>query len=125
VLYVEDNAVNAILVEQLLARWPLVRLVVAPDGGTGLAQARALAPKLVLLDMQLPDMTGFDVLRRLKADAATHDLPVVALSADAVPEDVSAARAAGAMDYWTKPIDFDVFLSGVQRLMAGPPAPAH
>jgi PAS domain S-box-containing protein len=124
VLYVEDNAVNAILVEQLLARWPLVRLVVAPDGGTGLVQARALEPRLVLLDMQLPDMSGFDVLRRLQADPLTRGVPVVALSADAVPEDVAATRDAGATDYWTKPIDFDVFLSGVQRLLAGPAGPA-
>jgi PAS domain S-box-containing protein len=118
VLYIEDNAVNAMLVEQLLARWPAVRLVVAEDGATGLAQAVALNPDVVLLDMQLPDMDGLQVLQRLKADEATRALPVVVLSANAVPDDMQAARDAGALDYWTKPVDLDGFLAGMQRLLA-------
>jgi PAS domain S-box-containing protein len=118
VLYIEDNAVNAVLVEQLLARWPAVRLVVAEDGTTGLAQAPALKPDVVLLDMQLPDMDGLQVLQRLKADEATRGLPVVVLSANAVPDDMQAARKAGALDYWTKPVDLDRFLAGMRRLLA-------
>jgi CheY-like chemotaxis protein/anti-sigma regulatory factor (Ser/Thr protein kinase) len=117
VLYIEDNTINAILVEQLLARWPGVQLVVAADGGSGLERAHALHPDLVLLDMQLPDMEGLEVLRRLKSDEATRDLVVVILSANAVHEDMVAAHAAGAVDYWTKPIDFDRFVDGMRRLL--------
>ncbi|MGM9490291.1 ATP-binding protein [Ideonella sp. YS5] len=120
VLYVEDNPLNVILVEQLLSRWPGVQLVTAADGGAGLERARTLQPDLVLLDMQLPDMSGLDVLRQLKADPATRAITVVALSASAVPQDVSEARASGALDYWTKPIDFDAFLQGTARLLERP-----
>jgi CheY-like chemotaxis protein len=67
--------------------------------------------------MQLPDMAGLDVLRRLKAAPATRDLTVVALSASAVPEDVAATRAAGAVDFWTKPIDFECFVEGMRKLL--------
>jgi PAS domain S-box-containing protein len=128
VLYIEDNPINVILVRQLLSRWPDVELVTASDGAAGLAQADALRPDAVLLDMQLPDMTGLAVLRRLKADAATRDIPVVALSASATAPEVEAARAAGAADYWTKPIDFEGFLAGMRQLLQreggrGAPAP--
>jgi CheY-like chemotaxis protein/nitrogen-specific signal transduction histidine kinase len=117
VLYIEDNPINVILVEQLLARWPGAQLVTAADGAAGLERARALHPDVLLLDIQLPDMSGLEVLRRLKADEATHDITVVALSASAVPQDVAAARAAGALDYWTKPIDFDEFISRMGQLL--------
>ncbi len=117
VLYIEDNPVNAILVEQLLARWPKVQLIVAPDGTTGLERARAAHPDLVLLDMQLPDMGGLEVLQRLKGDPATQHLRCVALSASALPQEVEQARQAGALDYWTKPIDFGLFADGMRRLL--------
>lgn len=128
VLYVEDNPINVILVRQLLSRWPRVELITAHDGAAGLAQAGALRPDAILLDMQLPDMTGLAVLQRLKADEATRDITVVALSASATPPEVEAARAAGAADYWTKPIDFEGFLSGMRQLLQrdgghGTPAP--
>jgi PAS domain S-box-containing protein len=117
VLYVEDNAVNALLVEHLLWRWPGVRVTTAPDGRSGIAQALAIRPAVVLLDMQLPDMTGLDVLRRLRSEPATSAIPVVALSASALPVEVEAAIDAGAVDYWTKPIDVDVFVAGMARLL--------
>jgi signal transduction histidine kinase/CheY-like chemotaxis protein len=117
VLYVEDNPVNAVLVEQLLARWPKVRTVVAPDGQSGLERARTLRPDLVLLDMELPDMHGMAVLRALKADPATRDVPVVVLSASACAVSQQAARDAGALHYWTKPIDFDRFVDGMRELL--------
>ncbi|UUX95038.1 ATP-binding protein [Aquabacterium sp. J223] len=110
VLYIEDNPVNAMLVIQLLARWPSVRVEVSTDGQTGLRRARELKPDLLLLDMQLPDMPGLEVMQRLRADPATCTLTVVALSASAMPEEVEAARHAGAIAYWTKPIDFERFL---------------
>lgn len=129
VLYIEDNPINVILVQQLLSRWPQVHLVTAGDGAQGLERARVLRPDTVLLDMQLPDLHGIAVLRQLKADEATRDIVVVALSASATPAEVAAARAAGAADYWTKPIDFDRFIAGMRQLLARddepgpPPAP--
>src|SRR5690606_11659564 len=72
VLYIEDNPVNATLVEGLLSPWPKVRLVIAPDGTSGMAQAVALQPDLVLLDMQLPDTDGLQVLAALQADDRTR-----------------------------------------------------
>lgn len=122
VLYIEDNPINAILVERLLARWPEVHLVVAADGRAGLERARTLSPKVVLLDMQLPDMNGLGVLQRLRADESTRHIPVIALSATAAAEDVADMRAAGAVDYWTKPIDFKRFVDGMRALLCVPPA---
>jgi len=118
VLYIEDNSVNLLLVEQLLSRWSEVRLVQAEDGASGLELARTLQPDLILLDLQLPDVSGLDLLRRLRSEPVTRDLKVVALSADALPEDVAAAHAAGAAAYWTKPLDFESFLRGVQGVLA-------
>jgi len=117
VLYVEDNDVNALLVEQILARWVDLRFVRAHDGASGLALARSLQPELLLLDMQLPDIDGEEVLRRVKADASTCRLRVVALSASAMPEEVARASRLGADEYWTKPLAVDRFLADVARLM--------
>lgn len=120
VLYIEDNPVNLMLVEQLLARWSGVLLVQAEDGASGIDLARSLRPDLVLLDMQLPDMDGFAVLDSLRADPATSDLTVVAVSASAMPESVAQARAHGVAEYWTKPLDFDRFLADMHRLLTTP-----
>jgi signal transduction histidine kinase/ActR/RegA family two-component response regulator len=118
VLYIEDNPVNVMLVEAMLDGWPEVRLAGAELGARGIAQARALKPDLVLLDMQLPDMSGLDVIRALRADPETRDLRIVVLSASAMPEEVDQARSAGADDYWTKPLDYAAFLEGVGRMLA-------
>jgi CheY-like chemotaxis protein/anti-sigma regulatory factor (Ser/Thr protein kinase) len=117
VLYIEDNPVNGQLVEQMLGRWPQVRLVQAEDGASGLALARTLLPNLVLLDMHLPDMDGLALLHTLRNSAETCQLPVVALSASAMPDEVAAALAGGASDYWTKPLDFLRFTTDVLRLL--------
>jgi PAS domain S-box-containing protein len=113
-LYVEDNAVNVLVVRELLALRPGITLHVAADGRTGIEAARRHRPGLVLADMQLPDMDGHALLRSLRA--AGHRGPVVALSANAMPEAVAQARAAGFDDYWTKPIDVKRFLAGLDRL---------
>jgi PAS domain S-box-containing protein len=123
VLYIEDNAVNALLVEQLLSRWPGVRYVHADTGATGLALARHLRPDLVLLDMQLGDIDGYEVLHRLRGEAATSALQVVALSANAMAEDIARTRRSGADDYWTKPIDSARFLADVRGLLPGDAVP--
>jgi len=118
ILYIEDNAVNTLLVEQLLARWGGVRFSAAVDGLSGLAMATALQPDLVLLDMQLPDIDGIEVLKRLRADERLRDTPVIVLSAGAMPEEIALARSHGATDYWTKPLDFQRFLAGIARTLA-------
>ena len=105
-LYVEDDPVNGLLMQEFVARTPPLRLRLAVDLAQGLADIHRLKPDLVLLDMNLPDGSGYDLLRRLRADPATRALRVVALSADAMPEQVQKALAEGFDDYWTKPVDF-------------------
>ncbi len=117
VLYIEDNPVNLLLVEHLLARWSAVHLVQAEDGESGIELTRSLRPDLVLLDMQLPDMDGLAVLRSLRADPQTRDLAVVALSASAMPELMAQACTEGVTAYWTKPLDCDRFVADMHRLL--------
>jgi len=109
VVYVEDDPVNVMLIEQYAALCPDVKLLVARDGRSGLELARLYLPHLILLDMQLPDMTGLDVLDQLRADPLTSGLRVVALSADAMPAQITEAIAHGAEAYWTKPLALDKF----------------
>jgi PAS domain S-box-containing protein len=116
-LYVEDNALNVLVVRELLALRPGITLHVAADGRAGLQAAQRHPPDLVLADMQLPDMDGHALLRGLRA--AGLRAPVVALSANAMPDAVARARAAGFDDYWTKPIDVSRFLAGLDRLACG------
>jgi PAS domain S-box-containing protein len=112
VLYIEDNAVNALLVEELLRPWTSIRLRLAVNGREGLHAAANEELAAVLLDMQLPDMNGLEVLKRLRgAEGAQPPIPIIVLSASAMPDEVAAARAAGATDYWTKPLDFERFAS--------------
>ena len=124
VLYIEDNPVNVILMEAMLARLPLVRVLSAPLPLEGLALARSERPDLILLDIQLPGIDGFEVLRRLRADEATRTIPVVAVSANAMPSDIDAGFAAGFSAYLTKPIELEQLLATVQRLLRVPAAAA-
>jgi DNA-binding response OmpR family regulator len=103
VLYVDDNAVNVELLKRILQRRPEVALLTATHGETGLELARAHQPALVLLDLNLPKMSGREVLLRLKAEPETAAIPVVIVSGDATPSNVGALKAAGATDYLTKP----------------------
>lgn len=118
VLCVEDNPVNLQLVRELLALRPAVQLATALDGGSGVRAALAAPPDLVLLDLQLPDIEGIEVMRRLRADPRTAGCRIVALSADAMPDHIETALAAGFDGYWTKPIEFDRFLAGIDALAA-------
>ncbi|MDP9043932.1 MAG: ATP-binding protein [Pseudomonadota bacterium] len=120
VLYIEDNPVNVLLVEEILKIWPGIQMVVAETGERGIRDARTLRPDLVLLDMQLPDMSGLEVLRVLKADAATRQSTVVSLSASAMAEDVEQALAQGVTEYWKKPVDVHEFRRGMRRLLESP-----
>ncbi|MFN0185809.1 MAG: PAS domain-containing protein [Aquabacterium sp.] len=118
VLYIEDNAVNVLIVRELLARRTDIAFESAESGLDGIARARDWQPDLVLLDMQLPDIGGDEVLRRLRADPATAGICCMALSANAVPEDVERALASGFAAYWTKPLDFDAFMHALGRQLA-------
>jgi PAS domain S-box-containing protein len=104
VVCIEDNEANARLVEHICALRPAVRLHTATTPAEGLALAHAHRPALVLLDIHLPGMDGFAVLERLRADPVTRDVPVIAVSANAMPRDIERARAAGFDDYLTKPL---------------------
>jgi signal transduction histidine kinase/CheY-like chemotaxis protein len=122
-LYIEDNEVNVLLVAEIVKARTALSLHVAGTGTEGIALARRLQPGLVLVDMQLPDMQGEQVLEALRADPATRSLRCVALSANALKEDIDRALALGFADYWTKPIDFGRFVSDLQAAFT-PPARA-
>ncbi len=115
VLYIEYNWVNVRLMQSLFQRLPDVTLTVAAQPEAGLRLARETVPDLILLDINLPGMDGYEVLTRLRADAATAGIPVLAVSADAMPEHVERARAAGFDDYLTKPLDAAALFDAVER----------
>jgi CheY-like chemotaxis protein len=121
VLYVEDLVANVRLVEEVLKRRPEVMLIAAMFGSMALELAREHRPDLILLDVHLPDMTGDEVLRRLRADDATRSIPVVVLSADATQRQQRELRAAGATDYLTKPVGVRQLLEAVDRLLEPTP----
>jgi PAS domain S-box-containing protein len=120
VLYIEDNEVNQILMEGMLAQRPRIRLVVAGLPEEGLVLATQLRPDLILLDIQLPGMSGFEVLAELRALPATRHIPVVAVSANAMQSDIDDAAQAGFVDYVTKPLDLMRLLSVVDGLLDRP-----
>jgi PAS domain S-box-containing protein len=114
-LYIEDNPVNVMLVEELVNGLSGLSITSEANGTDGVARAMALRPDLVLIDMQLPDFDGFEVLRRLRAHPDTARIPCIALSANAMPQDIATALEAGFDDYWTKPIDFRQFLGALEQ----------
>jgi len=113
ILYVEDNPANLELVEQLIARRPDLRLLSAADGDLGVEFARAYQPEVVLMDINLPGMSGIAALKILRADPATAHIPIIALSANAVPHDIEKALAAGFFNYLTKPIKVEQFMNAL------------
>ena len=123
ILYIEDNQVNALIVAQLVERRSDLRFESASTGLLGLERALSMQPSLVLLDMQLPDIDGFEVFRRLRADPRTAGIPCIALSANAMPQDIEHALRSGLADYWTKPLDFTQFMAALERWFG--PAPAR
>ncbi len=121
-LYIEDNPSNVRLVTRLLVRRPAVQLLCANTGGLGLEMARVHRPDLILLDLHLPDSHGTEVLARLAADPHTGAIPVVMLSADAMPGKRAEMLAAGARAYVTKPLDVRTFLAVVDQFLDDPNA---
>ena len=125
ILYIEDNHVNVLLVEELVNSLGGLVIVSEPTGTAGVARAIALHPDLVLVDLQLPDFDGYEVLRQLRADPGTRAIPCIALSANAMREDIERGLAAGFADYWTKPIDFAIFIAAMERLFPSTRATAE
>jgi CheY-like chemotaxis protein len=109
-LYVEDNPANMKLVEQLIARCPDIRLLTAVTGNTGIEMARESQPDVILMDINLPDINGFEALKLLRSDPATAHIPIVALSANAMPRDIAMGLKAGFLRYLTKPIKVKEFM---------------
>ena len=118
VLYIEDDLVNFTLVQRILEFRPALKLMHARCGEAGVELAQAHHPKLILLDLNLPDIHGSEVLRRLQDEPTTAKVPVVVLSADATPSQIERLLTAGARNYLTKPFDIDPFLAVVDEMVA-------
>jgi CheY-like chemotaxis protein len=119
VLYIEDMVETLRLIEQILRQRPSVRIVPAMLGGVALDLAAEHHPDLILLDLNLPDIPGEELLRRLKADPATSATQVIVISADASPQRISRLLAAGASSYLTKPISVREFLRTIDAVLTG------
>ena len=117
-LYIEDDEVNRLLMQAYLGLRTDLDLQTADDGTTGVAAALAGVPDLLLIDMMLPDIDGMAVLAALKADAALGGVPCVAVSANALPEQITEALAAGFDDYLTKPLSAAGLLLAIDRWLA-------
>ena len=122
ILLVEDNEMNRDMLGRRLQRRGF-DLLVAVDGAQGVAMAQADAPDLILMDMSLPVMDGWEATRRLKAAPETRSIPVIALTAHAVSGDREKAIEAGCDDYDTKPVDLDRLLSKIGALLSRKTAP--
>ena len=103
-LYVEDNPANLELVEKIIARHPDMILLTAVNGISSIEIARVSQPDVILMDINLPDITGYEALKFLRSDPATARIPVVAISANAMPRDIKKGMDAGFFRYITKPI---------------------
>jgi hypothetical protein len=124
ILYVEDNPANLELVEELIARRPDLRFMSAADAETGIALARAWLPEVILMDINLPGMSGIEAMLVLLADPVTTHIPVLALSANAVPRDIEKGLAAGFRNYLTKPIKVAQFMEALDLALLETPRPA-
>jgi PAS domain S-box-containing protein len=116
-LYVEDNPANLKLIEQLIARRKDMRLLTARDGDLGIQLARDNHPEVILMDINLPGISGIEALRILRADPATAHIPIVALSANAMPRDIEKGLQAGFFRYLTKPIKVDEFMQTLDEVL--------
>jgi CheY-like chemotaxis protein len=118
ILLVEDNEMNRDMLSRRLQRRGY-EVLTAVDGETGLALTRSDVPALILMDMSLPGVDGWDATRQLKADPATRAIPVIALTAHAMAGDREKALAAGCDDFDIKPIDLDRLLGKIEALLGG------
>ncbi len=119
VLYIEDNPANLKLVSQLLARKANILLRTAFDPSLGIELARLHKPDLILLDINLPGMNGYQVLQIFRDDAALQQVPVVAVTANAMPSDIAHGKAAGFADYLVKPLNIERFYTVIEQFLFG------
>ena len=117
ILIVEDNEMNRDMLSRRLARRGY-EVVIAVDGETGIEAARTSAPDLILMDMSLPVMDGWEATRRMKSDETLRHIPVIALTAHAMARDRDKALEAGCDDYDTKPIELPRLLAKIETLLA-------
>lgn len=117
-LYVEDNPANLELVEQIIARRPDLHMLSAADGPLGIEFARAYQPEVILMDINLPGMSGIEAMKSLRSDPLTAHIPVIALSANALACDIEKALKAGFFNYLTKPIKVNAFLDSLDGALA-------
>jgi len=118
ILVIEDNEWSRDMLARRLERRGY-EVLVAPDGKRGVAMTREHRPDLVLMDMSLPEMDGWEATRRLKSDPATRAIPIVALTAHAMASDRQKAMDAGCDDYHTKPVDFENLMRSLQCFLTG------
>jgi len=117
ILYVEDNPANLSLMAHILARRPEIRLLTAHAAELGLDLARAHRPELIILDINLPGMDGYEMRSRLRLHDETKDIPVLALSANAIKRDIEKGLAAGFARYLTKPLDIAKFMGALDEFL--------
>ena len=118
-LYVEDNDDNLYMLQLRFDVLGGYEILSATDGAAGIAMAAAERPDLILMDLNLPKIDGWEATRRLKADPVTRDIPIIALSAHAMAGDREKALATGCDDFDSKPVDFDRLLGKIERALAG------
>jgi len=116
-VYVEDNPANLKLVEQLVARRPALRLLTAVDGNQGIQLARAHQPDVIVMDINLPGISGIEAMKILRDDPTTAHIPIVALSANAMPRDIAKGLVAGFFSYLTKPIKVNEFMAALDAAL--------
>lgn len=119
VLYIEDNEINVELVRGLLSRHPGVAMMHAANGRDGIRMVREERPDFVLLDMNLPDISGLEVVRELNIDITSRGLRVNILTGDPLSMDILKAMSLGAYEYWLKPLNLEVFEDGLRRALTG------
>ncbi len=119
VVYIEDNPANVAFMEQLLGEFERVELLTAANAEVGLELVRRARPAMVIMDINLPGMSGFDATRRLREWPETSNIPVIGLSAAAMPRDRKRAEEAGLFRYLTKPVDVDALVAVIEEVLAG------
>jgi two-component system cell cycle response regulator DivK len=122
ILYVEDNDDNLYMLKNRLTRAGFT-VIIATDGAQGVAMAASEQPDLILMDLTLPNIDGEEATRQIKADPATRSIPVIALTANAMPEDREKALAAGCDDFDTKPVELPRLLGKIRALAPAGRAP--
>ena len=118
ILYIEDNDDNVYMLKLRFQLLDGFEVLVADNGEKGVATAIAERPDLILMDLDIPVVDGWEASRRLKRDPATHDIPIIALTAHAMAGSREKALAAGCDDFDTKPVDFDRLLQKIDLLLA-------